>query len=47
MPSINAAFKPASHNYYYYALDEASGTHRFFTNSSEHDAFVKTQSYGQ
>lgn len=47
MPSIMAALKPATHNYYYYALDEATNTHRFFTNSSEFNAFVKTQSYGQ
>lgn len=47
VPSIMAALRPASHNYYYYALDEATGTHRFFTNNSEHQAFVRTQSYGQ
>lgn len=45
--SINAALNPSSTNYLYYALDEATGTHRFFTNSSEFEAFKATQSYGQ
>ncbi|NLV87042.1 MAG: endolytic transglycosylase MltG [Clostridiales bacterium] len=45
--SIMAALKPESHGYYYYALDEQSNTHRFFTNGNDHAAFVKTQSYGQ
>ena len=47
MPSIMAALKPETHGYYFYALDEASNTHRFFKTLSEHEAFVKTQSYGQ
>lgn len=47
MPSIMAALKPATHGYYYYALDEQSGSHRFFASAGEHKAFVKTQSYGQ
>lgn len=47
MPSIMAALNPATTSYYYYALDEATHTHRFFTNYSEHEAFVRTQSYGQ
>lgn len=47
MPSIMAALKPNTHNYYFYALDEATNTHRFFNSSSEHQAFVRTQSYGQ
>ena len=46
-PSINAALKPATTNYLYYALDEATNTHKFFTTLSEHQAFVATQSYGQ
>ena len=45
MNSINAAFKPASTNYYFYALDTATGVHRFFTNQSEFDSFVATQNY--
>lgn len=43
--SITAALKPASTNYYYYALDTATGEHKFFTNSSEFNAFVATQNY--
>ncbi len=45
MASINAALQPASTNYYYYALDTGTGTHRFFTNSAEFEAFVATQDY--
>lgn len=45
MASIKAALQPASTNYYYYALDTATGTHRFFTNYDEHQAFVATQDY--
>jgi len=44
-PSITAALKPAVTNYYYYALDEATGKHKFFTNSSAFNAFVATQNY--
>ena len=47
MPSIMAALKPATSGYYFYALDEATNTHKFFSSSSEHQAFVATQSYGQ
>ena len=43
--SINAAFKPASTNYYYYALDTATGVHRFFTNQTDFNNFVATQNY--
>ena len=45
MASINAALKPASSNYYYYALDAEAGTHRFFTSYGEFEAFVATQNY--
>lgn len=45
MASIRAALQPASTNYYYYALDTATGTHRFFTSSGEFQAFVATQNY--
>ena len=45
MSSITAALKPATTNYYYYALDSATGKHRFFTNSGAFNAFVATQSY--
>ena len=44
--SIQAALSPATTNYYYYALDTATGTHKFFTNSSDFEAFKKTQNYG-
>ena len=46
MASINAAVKPAATGYYYYALDMETGTHRFFTNQKDFDAFVETQDYG-
>ena len=46
MASINAALNPQSTNYYYYALDTATGEHQFFTNAAEHEAFVATQNYG-
>ncbi len=46
LASLRAALNPASTNYYYYALDVESGTHRFFTNMNEFNAFVATQNYG-
>lgn len=46
LASIKAALNPASTSYYYYALDEETGTHRFFTNSYEFDEFVASQGYG-
>lgn len=45
MASIAAALKPATTNYYYYALDKATGTHKFFTNSADFNAFVAKQNY--
>lgn len=45
LASIEAVLSPESTNYYYYALDTATGLHRFFTNSGEFDAFVATQNY--
>lgn len=45
MASINAALYPEETNYYYYALDTATGTHQFFNNAAEHSAFVATQNY--
>ena len=44
--SIRAALSPERTNDYYYALDTATGEHRFFTNSYDFDAFVATQNYG-
>lgn len=43
--SIMAVLKPETTNYTYYALDTATGTHKFFTNASDFNAFVATQSY--
>ena len=45
LASINAALFPESTNYFYYALDTATGTHRFFTNETEFNNFVATQDY--
>ena len=45
MSSILAALYPESTYYYYYALDTESGTHRFFSDEGEFDAFVATQDY--
>lgn len=45
LASIRAVLAPENTGYYYYALDTATGQHRFFTNSGEFDAFVATQSY--
>lgn len=45
MASINAALNPESSSYYYYALDTATGAHRFFTNETEFNNFVATQDY--
>jgi len=44
-PSIMAALKPATTDYIYYALDTATGTHKFFKTSNEFNAFVATQNY--
>ncbi len=45
LASIQAVLAPETTGYYYYALDTATGQHRFFTNSGEFDAFVATQNY--
>ena len=45
MASINAALKPDSTGYYYYALDAESKTHRFFATYNEFQAFVAAQNY--
>lgn len=44
-PSITAALKPATTTYLYYALDTATGTHKFFKTAAEFNAFVATQNY--
>ena len=46
LASLKAALEPATSNYFYYALDTETGTHRFFTNINEFNAFVATQNYG-
>jgi UPF0755 protein len=45
LASIKAALAPAKTNYLYYALDTATGTHKFFRTYAEHQAFVATQNY--
>ncbi|MGI5976494.1 MAG: endolytic transglycosylase MltG [Candidatus Limivicinus sp.] len=45
LASIQAVLNPEVTNYYYYALDTATGEHRFFTSSGEFDQFVATQNY--
>lgn len=45
LASINAAIKPAQTNYLYYALNSETGTHEFFTNAAEFNAFVARQDY--
>lgn len=44
--SIRAALQPATTKYYYYALDTATHTHKFFKTASEFNAFRATQNYG-
>ena len=46
LASIQAALNPDSTNYYYYALDTATKTHKFFSDYASHEAFVATQNYG-
>ncbi|MCI5753893.1 MAG: endolytic transglycosylase MltG [Clostridiales bacterium] len=46
MASIRAALQPARSDNLYYALDTATGTHRFFNNYNEFAAFTATQDYG-
>ena len=47
LASINAALKPATSNYLYYALDAETGKHQFFTSYGEFQAFVARQDYSQ
>jgi UPF0755 protein len=46
LTSIKAALSPSKSEYYYYALDTATKTHKFFRTLSEFNAFVATQNYG-
>ena len=45
LASLNAALKPAQTNYLFYALNSETGTHEFFTNAAEFNAFVARQDY--
>ncbi len=45
LASIKAALNPESTSYYYYALKK-DGTHKFFTNYSEFEAFVASSDFG-
>ena len=45
LAAINAALNPEDTDYYYYALNTATGKHEFFTNENEFNAFVATQNY--
>lgn len=45
LASIQAALQPAETEYYFYALDTETGTHRFFETYTEHQNFVNTQDY--
>ena len=45
LKSIHAALSPDRTGYLYYALDTATGTHRFFRDYNSHQAFVATQNY--
>ena len=46
LASINAALYPEQTYFYYFTLDTATNTHRFFQDASEFNAFVATQDYG-
>ena len=46
MSSINAALVPAVTGDYFFTLDTATGTHRFFETMDQFNAFVATQDYG-
>ena len=46
LASIKAALNPEISYYYYFSLDTETGTHRFFTDSYQFEAFVATQDYG-
>lgn len=45
LASINAALQPASHDYYYYALNVETGLHEFFTTEEQFNEFTATQDY--
>ncbi|MGM9549385.1 MAG: endolytic transglycosylase MltG [Faecousia sp.] len=39
LASLQAALNPESHNYYYYVLNPATGTHQFSTTQEEHEQY--------
>lgn len=45
LASLRAALYPGDTQYLFYALDEESGTHKFFIFQNEFEAFLQTQSY--
>lgn len=45
LASIYAVLNPGQTNYYYFTLDTATGTHRFFTDYNDFLNFVNTQNY--
>ena len=45
LASIKAALNPEDTSYYYYALRK-DGSHKFFTNYSEFEAFVESSDFG-
>ena len=45
LASIEAALHPSATAYYYYALDTATGTHKFFHNYNDFQNFISTQDY--
>jgi len=45
LASLRAALYPGDTQYLFYALDEESGTHKFFLFQNEFEAFLQTQSY--
>ncbi|MBQ2895959.1 MAG: endolytic transglycosylase MltG [Oscillospiraceae bacterium] len=45
LASLRAALYPGDTEYLFYALDEETGTHKFFIFQNEFEAFLQTQSY--
>lgn len=46
LSSISAALYPTDTDYYYYALDTATGYHHFSETYAEHNEFLEGQDYG-
>ena len=45
LASLEAALHPSATSYYYYELDTATGTHKFFYNYNDFVNFTNTQDY--